>query len=82
MGRPLGEVFSLNSGLHPGEGFSVQYREVGEGRGGESSSVQVFPGARQRAAGGAGGTTDHLHPPGDKNKRCQNRFDTFGTRGV
>ena len=29
------------------------------------SSVKVFPGARQRAAGGAGGAADHLHPPGD-----------------
>lgn len=31
-----------------------------------TSSVKVFPGARQGAAGRAGGTADHLHPPGGK----------------
>lgn len=31
-------------------------------------SVQVLPVARQRAAGGAGGAADHLHPPGDGRK--------------
>lgn len=30
-----------------------------------ASSVKVFPGAGQGAAGRAGGTADHLHPPGD-----------------
>lgn len=30
-----------------------------------AASIQVLPGGLQRAAGGAGGAADHLHPPGD-----------------
>ena len=40
-------------------------------RGKAGSSIQLFPGARQWAAGGAGGAADHLHPPGDQRRYCQ-----------
>lgn len=43
------------------------------GGGGEpreaDSSVKVFPGAWQQTAGGAGGASDHLHPPGGEQNK-------------